>query len=344
MTSLTRIKLSELKSAIHTLDSFDVVRIILGSVLLMAAGLKAYQLATEPTLEKFLFTSWWFQTTEVEFELIWAIFLLSRLHRRILWLVTLVGFGTFCCIALYKGISGDSSCGCFGRINVNPWYMFIFDLVSFVSLILCRSQTHEYKSTRFLGLSAKMSCLLILFLGLPMGVLTVHYRIVKMAEDGIVRGYGNIVILEPEQWVGKSLPLLKYIDIRNQLTVGKSAIVLYRNDCPDCQDLLSNSERLVSELMARYRVAQVAFIEIPTFPSRSPATLPRSGNVLRGRLDDRNVWFVETPVTLLLEDAKVQKAWKHKGKILSDLVISLGLDSWVMCLSESHRGRSAYLG
>ncbi len=58
-------------------SGYGVVRVALGLLLLTAAGLKGYQLATEPVAEDGLLTSRWFLIAVVEFELTFSLWLLS---------------------------------------------------------------------------------------------------------------------------------------------------------------------------------------------------------------------------------------------------------------------------
>ena len=64
---------------------YDVLRIVLGSLLLLAAGLKCYQLGSGPVAESGLLTSRWFLILVVEFELIFALFLLVGACRHLVW-------------------------------------------------------------------------------------------------------------------------------------------------------------------------------------------------------------------------------------------------------------------
>ena len=64
------------------LAGYDVVRIVLGLVLLTAAALKGYQLATELVVESGLLTSRWFLIGVVEFELFFGLWLLAKVYPR----------------------------------------------------------------------------------------------------------------------------------------------------------------------------------------------------------------------------------------------------------------------
>lgn len=47
-------------------------------------------------------------------------------------------FATFAAASFYLGLVGQSSCGCFGRLSLNPWYTFGIDLGIIVVLFLGR--------------------------------------------------------------------------------------------------------------------------------------------------------------------------------------------------------------
>ncbi|KKK52835.1 hypothetical protein LCGC14_3100920, partial [marine sediment metagenome] len=94
--------------------AYDVVRLVLALILLAAAGLKAHQLATRPVSEVDVFSYRWSLIFQVQVELVLGLWLLSGLYRRRAWTVAIVCFAAFACIAFYKGVSGQASCGCFG--------------------------------------------------------------------------------------------------------------------------------------------------------------------------------------------------------------------------------------
>ena len=77
------------------LAGYDVVRIVLGLVLLVAVALKGHQLATEPVAETGLLTSRWFLIAVVEFELFFGLWLLGGLLPKWTSRVALLCFGLF---------------------------------------------------------------------------------------------------------------------------------------------------------------------------------------------------------------------------------------------------------
>lgn len=118
---------------------WTVLRLIVAAILLFAAGMKAWQLATVPTLGEGLLHTRWFNICVVEFELAFGIWLIFGLLPRLTWLATVGLFTVFGGVSLYKALSGEASCGCFGAAQVNPWItmgldMTIVGLLTFVSL------------------------------------------------------------------------------------------------------------------------------------------------------------------------------------------------------------------
>jgi len=115
---------------------YDVVRIVLGLVLLTAAALKGHQLATEPVAGTGLLTSRWFLIGVVEFEFFFGLWLLAGPYPKWTWAAAFCCFALFAGVSLWKGLSGEACCGCFGRVPVNPWYTLILDLAA-VGALLC---------------------------------------------------------------------------------------------------------------------------------------------------------------------------------------------------------------
>ena len=113
MTTLAEPTTNDATSAQGTgLTGYDVVRVLLGLLLLTAAALKGLQLATEPVANTSLLTSRWFLVIQVEFEFLFGLWLLSGLRPRATRLLAVALFGAFAAIAAYKGVTGAASCGC----------------------------------------------------------------------------------------------------------------------------------------------------------------------------------------------------------------------------------------
>lgn len=122
---------------VHRLTGYDVVRVALAVLLLAAAGLKAHSLATEPVLATGLLDSRWVLIVAVEFELLFALWLSANISPKPTWAAALACFGLFTCISVYKALSGETTCGCFGSA-VNPWWTATLDLAIVFCLFYCR--------------------------------------------------------------------------------------------------------------------------------------------------------------------------------------------------------------
>jgi len=118
----------------RAVSGYEVVRLVMAVILLLAAGLKGYQLSTEPVLGTGLLDSRWFLIGVVEFELFFGLWLLADLLLSLSWAAGLTYFGIFAGTSLYKAMSGHASCGCFGRLPVNPWYSAGLDVAGCRSL------------------------------------------------------------------------------------------------------------------------------------------------------------------------------------------------------------------
>ena len=116
--------------------AYNALRVLLG--LLLAAGLKAHQLATEPMAERRLLTSRWFRIFWVDAEIALGMWLLSGLARRAAWLVAIACFGVFSVVTLHRALSGEVSCGCFGRVEVSPWYPLVLGVAALTAMALFR--------------------------------------------------------------------------------------------------------------------------------------------------------------------------------------------------------------
>lgn len=101
---------------------------VLAFVLLAAALLKAHELATEPVLSENLLRSRPVVLGAIWLEALLAGWMLSGLYRGITRWVVVGCFGVLGVVALALAVGGATSCGCFGRARISPWYTCAFDL------------------------------------------------------------------------------------------------------------------------------------------------------------------------------------------------------------------------
>lgn len=110
----------------------------MGVLLLAAAGLKAYGLAVDPVGGVGPFSSPVFQVAVTELEILLGIWLLWGRQPIAAWLTTLATFAAFAGASLLVGSAGQASCGCLGKVSLNPWYAFFIDLAALAVLVRAR--------------------------------------------------------------------------------------------------------------------------------------------------------------------------------------------------------------
>ncbi len=277
----------------------DAVRIVLGLFLLTAAALKGHQLATEPVAETSLLTSRWFLIVVVEFELFFGLWLMAGLYPKRTWYAALLCFGGFSCISLYKALSGEATCGCFGTVEMSPWYTFGLDTAAVIALSWCRPQRglagvfREDGRLLFRPAEVAIVCLAV---GAPSAWAMGSYQAAAINETGDISGQSGFVVLEPETWIGKRLPILNHIDIADQLDKGHWIVILYHHQCPVCRKLISKHEQLPRVLGRLHDAVRVALVEIP--PRSGIGIVPSDSLSLLGNLSEARQWFVATPTVL----------------------------------------------
>jgi hypothetical protein len=134
------------------------------------------------------------------------------------------------------------------------------------------------------------------------------YRPAELSEDGYFQGNAHTVLLEPEKWVGKRLPLLKHIDIGDELAHGHWLLVLYRHDCPKCEKLIPRFEQAAIAATRESAMARFVLVELPPYAESGVGPVSRGSPCRLGRLSETKKWVVTTPTTLSLEAGIVYAA------------------------------------
>jgi len=300
-----------------SVSPFRAVQLALGLLLLTAAGLKTHQLATEPVMATGVLESRWFLIAIVEFELLFGIWLLSGLYPRSTWVLAVVCFVTFSCYSLWKATSGAASCGCFGKVEVNPWHTFIFDVAAVGVLLLWRPRdlrrmraTHPSEGN---APDVAFTCTgnAIAFRKRNVGLigvwLVVAVSVGAVAELGVRRDalvaigqrVGDTIVVEPQHMVGQPFELGKHIDIGERLAHGRWLVVLYRVGCPDCESFMMGWPDMGPDTQA---FPATAFVSVPPGSREAARSLP---NVSWGTLRDDIQWFLATPMVVTLHNNRV---------------------------------------
>lgn len=116
------------------------VSIVLGMLLLGAAGLKTHALLTDPSPGMSLFSSPRWQIAFIELEVVLGLWLLSGFSSAGAWAAAVGVFSLLAGVSFYLAILGKPSCGCFGKVAVNPWYTWAGDLIALAALWYWRPQ------------------------------------------------------------------------------------------------------------------------------------------------------------------------------------------------------------
>jgi len=114
------------------------VRVVLGLLLLIAAGLKLYGLNVTALPRVGWFATPQVQVLAVEWELVLGLWLLSGAFQFGAWLAAIATFLTFAGVSAYFGWIGVASCGCFGVIRTSPWTAFGVDVAVLLALFISR--------------------------------------------------------------------------------------------------------------------------------------------------------------------------------------------------------------
>lgn len=110
---------------------------VLGSMLLLAASLKGYQLATGPVPETDLLGSRGFSIGLIECEAAFGLWLWSGWYPRQTRWAAFAWFGVLLAASVGMALSGRRSCTCFGPLQIVPWAMAAFDSAALAALCLC---------------------------------------------------------------------------------------------------------------------------------------------------------------------------------------------------------------
>jgi thiol-disulfide isomerase/thioredoxin len=253
-----------------------------------------------------------------------GIWLLSGLFKRAAWLAAVACFSLFCCVTLYKGLTGAASCGCFGNVHVNPWVtLFAIDLPAVLALLLFRPkiETRDILNVmHWLQPRPTLAQFCIVFLA-GLSAIAVSSPVLLLNEPKLATS--QYEVLEPETWVGKELPIIDHIDIGEKLKTGNWLIMLYHYDCPNCAEAIPKIEQMAKELQGNEDVLRFALVEVPPYgPAETDTVSPNTTCVL-GKLDTSMQWFVTTPALILCVKKTTINMWTDVPDVNTIIMTSL---------------------
>lgn len=277
------------------------VQFVLALVLLVAAGLKSYQLATEPSISP---SSRLLDAIVVQIEVTLGCWLLSGWKRLLAWRIALVWFALLAIVSISRAILGSESCGCFGRIPVSPWLTSAFNIVAIAALVRWQpkgSSIEAVVASRPLYVRSLL-CLWIVALPFTLALATQPPNTLML--DGVVKSASKPIVLQPTEWPGHRLPLLAYIDVGSTLTHGKWTLLFYHHDCARCQAALPAYCALAGQQAASGIDAKVALIQFPPYGPRPAIDSP----AFHGRVDDSYQWLMDAPAEVHIDEGVVTSA------------------------------------
>jgi hypothetical protein len=123
---------------------YVVVRVVLGLLLLTAAGLKGYDLWSNPVAADTRYLSKNWQIALVEAETLLGLWLLSGLWQFGSWMAAIVGFALLASVSLDLAVH-KRPCGCLGsvgtRLELSAWHTLAVDLMAVSALLWWRPAT-----------------------------------------------------------------------------------------------------------------------------------------------------------------------------------------------------------
>ncbi len=311
-----------------------IVTTVVGLILIIASILKVHQLLTEPIISRGLWESWEFFLIQIPLELGLGIWLLSGLFRKAVWLVAVISFGLFSLVTLQKIIIGAESCGCFGRVQVDPWITFFaIDILFLFALLIFRPKGRKFlpppwpSAGHFFGIAIPT----FVIMAVIMPVLIFNRPPDKTDTYEVVR-HQEWTSREPtseeqtsqkqtsQEQVSEEWPMLKHIDIADSLRSKIVVVLFYHNDCPDCQEAISLYDRTSRQLAGNEDAVRIAFIEVPPYGPDQDSLIPHETLCLTGRLDSTKQWYITTPLVVVILDGYVVKSWQEEVPQLDEIL------------------------
>ena len=303
-----------------------IVMAVTGAVLIVATVLKIHQLLTEPIISEGFWESWHFFLIQIPLELGLGIWLICGLFRKAGWLAAVICFAFFIGVTLAKALAGAESCGCFGRVHVNPWItLSAVDIPLLAALLIFRPKDEKllprpWPSARRLFATAVPTFILM---ALIMPLLIFNKPPEKSDKYEVVR---------PEEWIVKgpaaagqtngkpTWPMFKYIDIADSLRTNIVVVVFYSSECETCHDAIPLYEQMSRDMAGNDDFMRFALIEIPPYSSQQHNLVSADTLCLTGRVDSSKDWYMKTPLIVLLQDGIVLEFWEAEMPGLDEIL------------------------
>jgi thiol-disulfide isomerase/thioredoxin len=303
-----------------------IIMVVAGLVLIVASVLKIQQLLTEPILSKGFWESWLFFVIQIPLELGLGIWLVSGLFRKAGWMVALLAFALFIGITLQKVVIGAESCGCFGRVKVNPWITLLaIDIPLFLGLVIFQPKGLKLlpppwpKAAHFFGVAIPT----FIAFSIIIPVLVFYKPADKTDTYEVVR---------PAEWIDqarncKEWSMFKHIDIADSLRSNIVVVMFYNIECDTCHEAIPLYDQMSRDMASNEDSIRFAFIEVPPYAKDTDNIIPIDTPCLQGRLDSSKKWYIETPLVVVLRDSLVVKYWEGETPQLDEILEAVFVES-----------------
>lgn len=263
-----------------------LARVLAGSVLLAAAGLKAYDLSYFPLERREVVL-----LLQVGAEWALGMAMLAGAAPFFWRALAIICFTAFAGVSLYKLSRGEADCGCFGPVPVRPAYTLGLDLLIVVLLGFWRPAGERFRRQRLRWTAAAL-------LGLAPALAAIGLLATRDADH---------MPVDPAAWMGKPLPLMRHIDIHEQISTGRWTLIFYQHDCPECKPYLLKMHFDPSH-------SHVAVIEIPPYGRGGMEKMLQARGAVLGRLGEERYWFIETPLKIVVDGGVVREIERPAGE------------------------------
>ncbi len=270
-----------------------VVRAAIAGSLIAAAILKVSTAESSILLRTYNVPSW-LLTIVVQIEVLLAVLLIVGAWPKQTIIATILTFALFAAFSFYRAAAGYETCGCFGPVEVNPWWTFALD-VAVCALLATQVRPGSSRTTLR---RAALATACYAAIGLPVAAFAISST-GRVGDAGLIKRDG-LIILDPQAWVGTPLPIADVIRPQIDLSTGEWILLIYHHDCPNCERV-----RPQYEALSRRGNAQVLLIECPPFGRHGPGDFTGSRHAW---LTEENEWFVQTPVEIRLNSGTVVSA------------------------------------
>ena len=223
----------------------------------------------------------------------------------------IVMLGAFLPVLVGDVALGADSCGCFGAVEINPWFTLVTDVTFLLCLVFLGRRDPRLALGRFLPTSR------VVAVGM-WSLLSVFVAFALPADNSTADPSGVTASAAPvpaagyylpnyEEWIGRpfrDLEIASWISgLPADLEVGQQYVIFFRKDCEHCHELME----VYFNGSLDWPAMAVAVPERDGWPTENLQAFPcvecRMGELPAG-ID----WFLQTPVLVRLADGVVECA------------------------------------